>query len=265
MQYWYHNIIKKYTVAMSYIFNDIHVLKYDDAGELQKDITVPITYYGKEKMISYINEVHSDFNTYDQSVESNYELKIGQIVPRIGFIDGAPVYDSARKKSQTQIIMSDDRQYEIGSPVPYNFPFDVSIYTKRKDDMNQIVEQILTLFTPDLVLTINEVPELGIKSNCPVILNSVTYNNTVEFGKEDNRVLITDLSFTLKGHLWPKVVENPDQKGIIHYIITNFKSTDCQEYYEKLVVDWKRINTITTSTNFITASLYPGETPVKTW
>lgn len=263
MQHWYHNIIKKYTVAVSYIFNDIHVLKYDDQGELQKDITVPITYYGKEKMISYINEVHSDFNTYDSAVDQNYELKIGQIVPRIGFVDLAPMYDSIRKKNQTQIIMSDDRAYEIGAPIPYNFPFEVSVYTKRKDDMNQIVEQILTLFTPDLVVTINEIPELGIKSNCPIILDSVVYNNTVEFGKEENRVLVTDLSLTLKGHLWPKITENPDQKGIIHYVISNFKSSDCQEFYEKMIVDWKKITTITASTVFDTGTLYPNETPVK--
>ena len=66
------------------------------------------------------------------------------------------------------------RQYQS---VPYNLNFSLFIMAKNQEDALQIVEQILPFFTPAYTLTINAVPEMGIKDDFPLILESLTYED----------------------------------------------------------------------------------------
>ena len=51
----------------------------------------------------------------------------------------------------------------------------------------------------------------------------------------------------------------------IHYVITNMNDKDNLEFYEKLIVDWKTLTTITSSSLVTTSALYPGETVSSTY
>jgi hypothetical protein len=46
---------------------------------------------------------------------------------------------------------------------------------KNSDDALQIVEQILPYFQPDYTITINDMADMGIKRDVPIVLNSVSY------------------------------------------------------------------------------------------
>ena len=59
------------------------------------------------------------------------------------------------------------------TPVPYNLNFSLYSFTASAEAGLQIVEQILPFFQPDYTVTINAVPELDIKRDVPIILNSV--------------------------------------------------------------------------------------------
>jgi hypothetical protein len=92
------------------------------------------------------------------------------------------------------------------TPVPWNLGFSVYIYTKTQDDALRIIEQILPFFTPSYTVTINAVPELGIKQDIPVVLNGVSYSdNADEGGFEQRREILYVLNFTMKAELWGPV------------------------------------------------------------
>ena len=85
----------------------------------------------------------------------------------------------------------------------------MSIYVRNTEDGTQIVEQILPFFKPDFTVTVDMIPDMNQKYDLPIILNSV--NTTTDYegalGDGTTRLIIWDLEFTVKGHLWPAVSE----------------------------------------------------------
>ena len=63
-------------------------------------------------------------------------------------------------------------------PVPYNLDIELYAMAKNSDDALQIVEQILPFFQPDYTLTINDMTDMGIKRDIPIVLNSVSYEDS---------------------------------------------------------------------------------------
>ena len=49
---------------------------------------------------------------------------------------------------------------------------------KNSDDALQIVEQILPFFQPDYTLTINDMTDMGVKRDVPIVLNSISYEDS---------------------------------------------------------------------------------------
>ena len=47
------------------------------------------------------------------------------------------------------------------------------IFAKNQEDALQIVEQILPYFNPDFSVTVNDLPELGIKRDIKIVMDSV--------------------------------------------------------------------------------------------
>ena len=57
-------------------------------------------------------------------------------------------------------------------------------------------------FQPDYTVTINVIPELGIKRDVPIILNSVNYEDSYSGDFESRRAVIYTLGFTAKTYLY---------------------------------------------------------------
>ena len=65
------------------------------------------------------------------------------------------------------------------TPVPYNINFSLYIFTATTAENGlQIVEQILPFFQPEYTVTMNVIPELNLKRDIPIILNSVNYEDS---------------------------------------------------------------------------------------
>ena len=96
-------------------------------------------------------------------------------------------------------------------PVPYNMDFELVVMAKSSDDALQIVEQILPFFQPDYTLTINDMTDMGIKRDVPIILNSVSYEDSYRGDYGERRAIIYTLGFTSKFYLYGPVT---DQKVI---------------------------------------------------
>ena len=91
------------------------------------------------------------------------------------------------------------------SPVPYNLNFEMFVMTKNSDDGIQIVEQILPFFQPEYTVTINEVPEMDMVRDVPIVLNSIGYEDTYTGSFTERRAIIYTFNFTAKAYVYGPV------------------------------------------------------------
>ena len=87
-------------------------------------------------------------------------------------------------------------------PVPYNISYNLYSFTASAEAGLQIIEQILPFFQPDFTVTVNAIPELNIKRDIPIVLNSVTYEDTYNGDFSQRRAVIYTLGFTAKTYLF---------------------------------------------------------------
>ena len=98
--------------------------------------------------------------------------------------------------------------------MPYNLSFSLYSFTASAEAGLQIVEQILPFFQPDYTVTINAIPELSIKRDVPIILNSVNYQDTYDGGYTTRRAVIYTMNFTAKTYLFGPDATNKTIKTV---------------------------------------------------
>ena len=193
----YNRTIRKIVVAFGTVFNDIYLVRYTKDGLTAKEtIKVPLNWGAKEK---YLTRLTSD-PTLTKSIATT--------LPRISFDMTGMSYDSSRKLPSTMRNFSANTATSIKSQfvsVPYNFDFSLSIYVRNTEDGTQILEQILPFFTPDFSVTVDFIPSMDPKYDMPIILNSVSNEVDYEGEMMTTRMIIWNLEFTAKGHIWPPV------------------------------------------------------------
>jgi hypothetical protein len=129
-------------------------------------------------------------------------------------------YDASRKQNTNfkQFAKTSTGVVSQYNPVPYNFDFNLYIYVRNIEDGTQLIEHILSYFTPDYTIKLNLIPEMGITKEVPIILNSSTSEIEYEGDKDaSTRMIIWTLNFTVKGFIFGKISET----GLIYTSITN--------------------------------------------
>jgi len=199
-QQFYHETVRNVIVAFGTMFNNIQIVRKDNSGTVTQTMKVPLAYGPKQKFLTRLDQ--------DPSLSAATAITL----PRLGFEIGALTYDSARKlnrvqkfkkvKSSSSNASKLDTQY---MPVPYNMDITLYAMAKNSDDALQIVEQILPFFQPDYTLTLNDMADMGIKRDVPIILNDVGYEDNYQGDFESRRAIIYTLAFTTKFYLYGPV------------------------------------------------------------
>ena len=196
--YFYHQTSRKMVVAFGSLFNTIEVRRTDSAGAVTEVVKIPLSYGPKDKMLTRI------------SADPNLNPKVALTVPRMGFELTSMSYDSVRK------LNTMNRNVKKGTtglkkqfnPVPYNWEFSLYVFVKNAEDGTQILEQILPFFTPDFTVTMTLISSMSVKHDIPLVLTSVTSEDTYEGDFATRRSIIWTLSFTMKGYLYPSITDN---------------------------------------------------------
>ena len=197
-QQFYHETIRKIVISFGTMFNDIQLVRKDNSGAIIQTMKVPLAYGPREKFLVRLRE------------DADLTKQVAITLPRIGFEIKNLAYDATRKMSRVQRFKKVkgantkqlDTQY---MPVPYNLEFELYIMAKQSDDSLQIVEQILPYFQPDYALTINDMSDMGITRDVPIVLNSIAYEDSYDGDFTTRRALIYTLSFTTKFYLYGPV------------------------------------------------------------
>lgn len=228
--HFYHATIRRMVAAFGTIFNNIEVQKQDSAGKILQKIKVPLSYGPKQKFLARIQE------TADLS-----DTKLAIKLPRMSFEITFLQYDSTvavKKDNLIKTATSDASVYNtVKGPIPYRIGFQLNIMTKNQDDALQVLEQILPYFQPDYTVTLNDIPDMDIKGDTPITLQSVALNDDYEGDFETRRAIIYTLDFEARVRFYTGIQE----KGVILTSATDMNINDTDTTYgfaEEVVVEY---------------------------
>jgi len=185
-------------VAFGSLFNNIEVRRTDSSDAVTEIIKIPLSYGPKDKMLVRISQ------------DPNLNPKVALTVPRMGFELTAMAYDGVRKLNTMgrNVKKGTTGLKKQFNPVPYNWDFSLYVFVKNAEDGTQILEQILPFFTPDFTVTMTLISGMTVKMDIPLVLNSVTSEDSYEGDFATRRSIIWTLSFIMKGFLYPSVTDN---------------------------------------------------------
>ncbi len=202
-QQFYHETMRKIVVSFGTLFNNIQIVRKNSSGAVVQSMKVPLAYGPQQKFLARLNS--------DPSLAS----KVAVTLPRLGFEMNGITYDPSRKLNRVQkfrkVKTSADNADKLDTqymPVPYNINFTLYAMAKNSDDALQIVEQILPFFQPDYTLTINDMADMGIKRDVPIILNDVSYEDNYQGDFTERRAIIYTMTFTAKFYLYGPVTSS---------------------------------------------------------
>ena len=204
----YHQTIRKYVAVFGTLFNDINIERKNSAGDVVERLKVPLAYGPKQKWLLAIQDT-----TADRKV-------VATRTPRMGFSMTGISYDTARKLNtigrnvKANTSSTTTSMVTMYNPVPYNFEFSLFILVKNAEDGTQILEQILPYFTPEFTVTVNTIPDMNIKADVPILLNSSDVADEYEGDLSARRTITWTLSFTLKGFIYPNITSGQVIKSI---------------------------------------------------
>ena len=86
----YHETIRKVVVSFGSLFNDINLVRKDNAGVVQQTMKVPLAYGPRQKFLVRLSE------------DANLSKQVAVTLPRIGFEIAGITYDPSRKLNRIQ-------------------------------------------------------------------------------------------------------------------------------------------------------------------
>ena len=192
--HFYNEGMRKMTVAFGQVFNNI-TIKRTGSDSTRQSIRVPLAYAPKEKFLVRLDQ--------QPNIE---DRQFAVTLPRMGFEISGIEYDGSRKLTKVQKFKTTKTNTGVMNfnymPVPYNISYNLYCFTATAEGGLQIVEQILPYFQPDYTVTINVVPEMGIKRDVPIVLNNINYEDSYSGDFESRRAVIYTLNFTAKTYLY---------------------------------------------------------------
>jgi hypothetical protein len=188
--HFYNESTRRMVSVFGSIFNDMEVVKKDAAGKVLQKIKVPLGYAPRSKILARLNE---------QTTGPNIALKL----PRMSFEISSMEYDAnarvSKHKNYTKVVVGDTLNlHKLGAPAVYKVGFELNILAQSQDEALQLLEQILPMFQPEYTVTIKDIPAMDIKTDTPIILDSVDLNDDYEGDLVTRRAIVYTLSFSTR-------------------------------------------------------------------
>jgi hypothetical protein len=225
----YHKIIREHVNIFGNVFSNIFVKRENDV-EILHEIKVPIAYSNKDSLYQMVLRRGQN--------PDNFEDNIKMTLPRIGFEIAAIIKDSQRKLNRINSYVHDIGSFnveDVFTPVPYKIYFNLYIIANKQDDSDQILEQIIPLFTPDIKIS-------------------------SKYSLSDNFSLTIDESLCLLRETNFEDIGEQDFKSLQTRIITIPFSFDCSFF--NIVNNKKLINNITSDFGILNDELVIESTSV---
>lgn len=187
----YHQLTTKYVALFGTLFNDIVITRDDN-----REFRVPINYGPTQKFLP-------------RRLQDDKHDAPAIVLPRMSFEIVDYQYDPDRNMSNApnirQSVPSDTVDLTSMSPAPYNFTFNLYVIAKTLRDGHRVIETILPYFKPSFTVSARLIDGLSRTFDIPIILNSVSKQDSYEGSPEDRREIIWTLTFTMKAYYFAHV------------------------------------------------------------
>lgn len=205
----YNETTRRYVAIFGTLFNDITISRKNNAGTTIQTMKVPVNYGPMQKFLAKLEQ--------DPNLTAP-----AMTLPRITFEITGMTYDGERVLTHLarhkMPRSNDDNSYNTQfTPTPYNIEFQLNIMTKFTEDGSKILEQILPYFKPEFTPTVKLVDSLEMYFDVPIILTSITTEDTYDGTFDERRALIWTLAFTMKAYYFGPVTT----KKVIKFVKAN--------------------------------------------
>jgi hypothetical protein len=188
---YYNSSMKKYSAVFGTLFNDIFIDRISEDGKKTQRIKIPLTYAPKEKMLARA--------LGDPDIDRESAITL----PTMAYDITSLTYDASRKTSSLRKFKP-TAETAVYNPVPYNIGYQLQIYTKAAEDGLKILEQILPFFEPDFTVAVEMINGLE-PFDVPIVLDSVTTEDSFQGDLKEKRVIMWILNFTIKAKFYGPV------------------------------------------------------------
>jgi len=207
-QHFYNETTRRYVAVFGTLFNDIQIERKTASGTFSK-MKVPINYAPMQKILARL-EGDPDLNAPAMTL------------PRMSFEITSMNYSPERKVGSLQKYskgspLDNNRLMTRYSPAPYDIEFELNIMCKYNEDATRILEQILPFFKPEVTPSVKLIDDLDLYLDIPIVLNSVSTEDTYDGDFLSRRALIHTLNFTLRGYYFGPAQE----KKVIKFVQSN--------------------------------------------
>jgi len=192
MQYWHHQSIKKYTIALLNLFSGFTVQRYNENGEVIKEITVPIKFGNREKAF-----ILQDFNNKDL-IKGNVNT-FPRMVLEFNSMSKASNRNT-NKNAKIKFKTENNFKKFFYNAVAYNFNYTLYIATKGFTDATVIIEQIAPLFRPDITIKVQELDIIDEPTSVQVSISD--FDIELPDVNEEPKIVKVSLPITVKGNLY---------------------------------------------------------------
>ena len=209
---YYHGVIRKYIIMFGNMFNDIDVVRYNNAGTASQTIRVPIAYGPKEKFLVRLRT--------DPNLNRDVAIQLPRLAFEITDMSYAPTRSLSKLQKNTAIGSQGDSLRSQFTPVPYDINMSLYGMFANQEDAVQVVEQILPFFRPEWTNSVKLVPSMGQYYDIPTVMTGLSIEDTYEADFQARRAIIYTFTFTVKGYIFGPV----SNKGVIKRTIVDLAS-----------------------------------------
>ena len=190
--FWFDNQIRSYLLQFVAIFQGLHVQTGKGASGEREFIPVPCVIGQKDRVVAALHTGNTDNRVFSLPTMSAYMLGLTPAPER----RKVQAYVDQRVTLKTGGVFPDDlTTVKRTMPVPYNMNVELSLYVSNALQRDQILEQILVLFNPDLQIQKNDAAFDWTKITSVELTDISNEENYPS--STDRRIIVWTLSFTL--------------------------------------------------------------------
>ena len=198
MQYFFHESIKNYTVALLDLFNDLYIPRFNEDGTRISDMPVSIKFGNRDK--AYLLSEHDLENINNGNVNT-----LPRMILEFNSIAKAGTRDTNKNHKINKRKIDDEHEslmYEYHyNAVAYDFYFTIYIATRTFTDATILIEQIAPMFRPDLTLKIQEMDIQEVPTSVPVRLGDFDID-LPSLDPDEIRLIEVTFPLTVLGNLY---------------------------------------------------------------
>jgi hypothetical protein len=232
MNFFHHESIRNYTLAMKSTFNDVETQYTLDSGQVISE-KVPIVFTTREKA-TIIGEQDTK-NILNGNINT---------IPRMSLVFNGMQPARSRSKNKflkiNKNIDGEQIQYQYNSS-PWDFSYTIICICRGMREAAMVTEQITSVFNPSYHILVNEMPLQDEPTSIQLNLNDVQFEFE-EYDEHSTNLTTITFDFTLKGNIYPSIKEQGVLEKIQYWLnignkqeynrasLTEFDGSDVKKY-----------------------------------